>query len=179
MLRNGPWMATFMRNDILKSPVIIKSLCSSFLSSWRELSMEDDNNKKEEEKKVIIKKLNIFYAFVLSCLPQSAGTFAQHANKWLLRLTKSQILLVIWVKSPVRLVKRHWPCLRGFKVFKVLLNFWPLGARKRSYIRTRHSLWTSTWVLLINNYHTLYKKVNKCSNTNQSCYKYVRLRRKD
>ena len=29
---------------------------------------------------------------------------------------------------------------QGFKVFKVLLSFWPLGARKRSYIRTRHSL---------------------------------------
>ena len=43
--------------------------------------------------------------------------------------------------------------------FKVLLCFWPLGARKRSYIRTRHSLWTSTWVLLINNYHTLYIKI--------------------
>ena len=66
-----------------------------------------------------------------------------------------------------------------FQGFKVLLSFLPVGARKRSYIRTRHSLWTSTWVLLINNYHTLYKKVNKCSNTNQSCYKYVRLRRKD
>ena len=38
--------------------------------------------------------------------------------------------------------------------FKVLLSFWPLGARKRSYIRTQHSLWTSIWVLLINNYHT-------------------------
>ena len=48
----------------------------------------------------------------------------------------------------------------GFKVFKVLLSFWPLGARKRSYIRTRHSLWTSTCVLLINNYHTLYIKIN-------------------
>ena len=61
----------------------------------------------------------------------------------------------------------------------VHLSFWPLGARKRNYIRTRHSLWTSTWVLLINNYHTLYiYKINKCSNTlNQSCYKYVRLRR--
>ena len=42
--------------------------------------------------------------------------------------------------------------------FKVLLSFWPLGARKRSYIRTRHSLWTSTCVLLINNYHTIYIK---------------------
>ena len=30
--------------------------------------------------------------------------------------------------------------LHAFKVFKVLLSFWPLGARKRSYIRTRHSL---------------------------------------
>ena len=30
--------------------------------------------------------------------------------------------------------------MQGFKVFKVLLSFWPLGARKRSYIRTRHSL---------------------------------------
>ena len=40
--------------------------------------------------------------------------------------------------------------------FKVLLSFLPLGARKRSYIRTRHSLWTSTCVLLINNYHTFY-----------------------
>ena len=66
-------------------------------------------------------------------------------------------------------------CSQGFKV---LLSFWPLGDRKRSYICTRHSLWTSTWVLLINNYHTLYIK-NKCSNTNQSCYKYVRLRRKN
>ena len=27
---------------------------------------------------------------------------------------------------------------QGF--LKVLLSFWPLGARKRSYIRTRHSL---------------------------------------
>ena len=27
-----------------------------------------------------------------------------------------------------------------FQGFKVLLSFWPLGARKRSYIRTRHSL---------------------------------------
>ena len=75
--------------------------------------------------------------------------------------------------------------LRGamiwFKAFKVLLSFWPLGSRKRSYIRTRHSLWTSTWVLLIYNYHTLYiYKINKCSNTlKQSCYKYVRLRRKN
>ena len=43
-----------------------------------------------------------------------------------------------------------------FQGFKVLLSFLPLGAKKRSYIRTRHSLWTSTWVLLINNYHTLY-----------------------
>ena len=42
--------------------------------------------------------------------------------------------------------------------FKVLLSFWPLGAKKRSYIRTRHSLWTNTCVLLINNYHTLYIK---------------------
>jgi len=33
--------------------------------------------------------------------------------------------------------------------FKVLLSFLPLWARKRSYIRSRHSLWTSTWVLLI------------------------------
>ena len=43
-----------------------------------------------------------------------------------------------------------------FQGFKVLLSFLPLGARRRSYICTRHSLWTSTWVLLINNYHTLY-----------------------
>ena len=27
-----------------------------------------------------------------------------------------------------------------YKVFKVLLSFSPLGARKRSYVRTRHSL---------------------------------------
>ena len=31
-------------------------------------------------------------------------------------------------------------CKQGFQGFKVLLSFWPLGARKRSYIRTRHSL---------------------------------------
>ena len=56
--------------------------------------------------------------------------------------------------------KWYWWQLPNFKVFKVLLSFWPLGARKRSYIRTRHSLWTSTCVLLINNYHTLYIKNN-------------------
>ena len=49
---------------------------------------------------------------------------------------------------------------KKYQGFKVLLSFWPLGARKRSYIRTRHSLWTSTCVLLINNYHTLYIKNN-------------------
>ena len=52
--------------------------------------------------------------------------------------------------TPARIVWRS--------VFKVLLSFWPLGVRKRSYICTRHSLWTSTCVLLINNYHTLYIK---------------------
>ena len=30
--------------------------------------------------------------------------------------------------------------VKGSRVSKVLLSFWPLGARKRSYIRTRHSL---------------------------------------
>ena len=32
----------------------------------------------------------------------------------------------------------------GFQGFKILLSFLPLGARKRSYIRTRQSLLTST-----------------------------------
>ena len=84
-----------------------------------------------------------------------------------------------WQLTQYMIVKpSRWqlnPVGDSFKVFKVLLSFWALGARKRSYIRTRHSLWTSTWVLLINNYHTLYIKINKCSNTNQSCYKGVKI----
>ena len=55
--------------------------------------------------------------------------------------------------------------------FQGFIELFAPGARKRSYNRTRHSLWTSTWVLLINNYHTLYyirkkkkekKKKKKC-----------------
>ena len=34
--------------------------------------------------------------------------------------------------------------IQGFKVFKVFLSFWPLGARKRSYIRTRHEQHSKT-----------------------------------
>ena len=75
---------------------------------------------------------------------------------------------LVQVSEAVRATRRAWtlvavvqpvpPASPANQGFKVLLSILPLGARKQSYIRTRHSLWTSTWVLLINNYHTLYMR---------------------
>ena len=52
-----------------------------------------------------------------------------------------KVLLIMKKNEDVPLVKmkknEDVPLVQGFKV---LLSFWPLGARKRSYIRTRHSL---------------------------------------
>ena len=54
-----------------------------------------------------------------------------------------KVIIAVWLSSGLQnspsFPSRCWrfSFLLGFKV---LLSFWPLGARKRSYIRTRHSL---------------------------------------
>ena len=78
---------------------------------------------------------------------------------WLLKTVFDVLPFYTKIMLKVR-CPRLPPQYQGFLLqgFKVLLSFLPLGARKRSYIITRHSLWTGTRVLLIHTYHTLYIK---------------------
>ena len=56
-------------------------------------------------------------------------------------VTKSGLKVHVYKADITKLPVDAIVCATGENQgFKVLLSFWPLGARKRSYIRTRHSL---------------------------------------
>ena len=105
---------------------------------------------------LVIDRFLTWFAFAVDCVVFRPDI--NNRNGWL--GVKHQVTYCVVSGTVIQICAcaTNWCKREGFKV---LSNLLPLGARKWSYIRTRHSLWTSTWVLLINNYHTLRKRREK------------------